>query len=282
MGIRGKDVDDGLAILYLLGQKDVNLHGITTTFGNSSVEDVYRTTENLFDELHITGIPLLKGAGSAEERKSEASDFLVESVGNFPNEITILATGSLTNLYAAYEHDHLFFQKLDGIIMMGGITENLYIGGRKLEELNLSSDPEAAYRIFNSDCKVTTVTGNLCLQALLLRDDFNTWASKEGRVVYRFLENKIGYWFREVERQFGIPGFHVWDVVAAVYSTDPGLFRAKEWNVTSSPEDFKRGLLRLEKPKTERTTVTLPSQIRDMTRFWNCVFRGWENAPVSI
>jgi inosine-uridine nucleoside N-ribohydrolase len=282
MGISGKDVDDGLAILYLLGQKDVKLHGITTTFGNSSVEDVYQTTESLIQELHITNIPLLKGAGSVENRRSEASDFLMESVGNNPNRITILATGSLTNLYAAYEQDHLFFQKLDGIVLMGGITETLYVGGRKLDELNISSDPDAAYRIFNSGCKVTALSGNLCLQALLLRDEFSARASTGDSVVYRFLGKKIEYWFREVERQFGIPGFHVWDVVAAVYTTDPGLFRSGEWRVSSSTEELKRGFLRLEKPETGKTTVTLPSEIHDITRFWNVVFGGWENILVRI
>jgi inosine-uridine nucleoside N-ribohydrolase len=282
MGMRGKDVDDGLAILYLLGQSDVHLHGITTTFGNSSVEDVYRMTGSLFDKIHIKGIPLLRGAGSAKERKSDASDFLVESVGQNPHEITILATGSLTNLYAAHEQDHLFFRKLDGIVLMGGVTETLHIGGRKLNELNLSSDPEAAFRIFNSGCNVTAVTGNICLQALLLRDEFSARARHTGSMVYRFLEKNINYWFREVEHQFGIPGFHVWDVVAAVYATDPGLFSSGEWYVSSSPEDLKTGFLRLEIPENGKTTVTLPSQIRDMTGFWNSVFTGWENAPVTI
>ncbi len=279
MGISGKDVDEGLAILYLLGQRDVHLYGITTTFGNSTVEDVYQATESLFHELKITGIPIFKGAGSVAERQSEASDFLVKSVMNNPNEITILATGSLTNLYAAYKQEHLFLKKLNGFIMMGGVTKTLYIGGRKMDELNLSSDPEAAYRIFNSGCKVTIVTGNLCLQALLRRDDFITRASNTGRVVYPFLEKNIEYWFEEVERQFGMPGFHVWDVVAAVYTTDPGLFAKGEWNLISSREDLKTGFLRSEKPETERTIVTVLSQIHDMSRFWNKVFEGWENAP---
>lgn len=32
MGLYGKDVDDGLALLYLLGRDDIKLIGITTTF----------------------------------------------------------------------------------------------------------------------------------------------------------------------------------------------------------------------------------------------------------
>lgn len=36
MGLPGRDVDDGLALLYLLGREDVDLKGVTTTYGNSS------------------------------------------------------------------------------------------------------------------------------------------------------------------------------------------------------------------------------------------------------
>ena len=35
MGVIDCDVDDGLALLYLLGCPDVNLLGITCTYGNN-------------------------------------------------------------------------------------------------------------------------------------------------------------------------------------------------------------------------------------------------------
>ena len=44
MGVPGRDVDDGLALLYLLGSPQVELLAVTCSFGNSTQEVVYRNT----------------------------------------------------------------------------------------------------------------------------------------------------------------------------------------------------------------------------------------------
>ncbi len=102
MGLPNKDVDDGLTLMYLLGSKKIHLLGVTNTFGNSHIDDVFAATTKLFKDLHITNIPLKKGAAENSDRRSEAATFLVDMVNKYPNEMTILATGSLTNLYGAY------------------------------------------------------------------------------------------------------------------------------------------------------------------------------------
>lgn len=43
-GMKGRDVDDGLALLYLLGHPCADLLGVTTTYGNSRTEAVYANT----------------------------------------------------------------------------------------------------------------------------------------------------------------------------------------------------------------------------------------------
>lgn len=47
----GADVDDGLALLYLLGHAgEVELAGITCTYGNSDIDTVYANTRRLAGE----------------------------------------------------------------------------------------------------------------------------------------------------------------------------------------------------------------------------------------
>ena len=43
-GINGCDVDDGLALLYLLGDPEAEVLGVTTTYGNNTLEKVYENT----------------------------------------------------------------------------------------------------------------------------------------------------------------------------------------------------------------------------------------------
>ena len=62
MGLPNKDVDDGLTLMYLMGNNNIDLLGVTTTFGNSHIEDVFQATAKLFYDLNITDIPLKKGA----------------------------------------------------------------------------------------------------------------------------------------------------------------------------------------------------------------------------
>jgi len=75
IGIPGRDLDDALALFYLLGRDDVELIGVTTTFGNGSVEEVHANTKGMFRELKIDHIPLFLGASSRKERRSPAADF---------------------------------------------------------------------------------------------------------------------------------------------------------------------------------------------------------------
>ena len=49
-----RDVDDGLALIYLLGSLDVNIVGITSTFGNSTLEEVNRCTKLLLEKLGLS------------------------------------------------------------------------------------------------------------------------------------------------------------------------------------------------------------------------------------
>ncbi|TFG49619.1 MAG: nucleoside hydrolase, partial [Anaerolineales bacterium] len=44
MGLKTKEVDDGLTLYYLLGRPDIDLLGITTTFGNGTIDQVYQQT----------------------------------------------------------------------------------------------------------------------------------------------------------------------------------------------------------------------------------------------
>jgi inosine-uridine nucleoside N-ribohydrolase len=275
IGIPGRDVDDGLALLYLLGSPSIRLEAVTATYGNGSLEEVMHATRSMFDDLSIVDLPLLKGSSSPGERTSEAAEYLASRVSDEPGTLSVLATGSLTNLRVAHELDPDFFHKVRDIVIMGGVTGELVVGNRVMDELNLSCDPRAAEVLFQSGASLTVVTGNLCLQALLERESYLKHAQPRGPGVYSYLDEKVMPWFGHVETEFGMDGFHVWDVVAAVYLTNPSLFRTKRGRIISSPEELSRGHIRFADPD-KNTRTTLPDRILDMDSFWEHVFQAWE------
>ena len=59
MGISNRDIDDGLALLYLINNLEVELKGITCTYGNDRLDKVFTQTVKLIDDLSLE-IPVLK------------------------------------------------------------------------------------------------------------------------------------------------------------------------------------------------------------------------------
>jgi purine nucleosidase len=282
IGVPEKDVDDGLALLYLLGREDIELTGVTTTFGNSTIDTVYQATKRMFDVFGLNDLPLLKGAGSIDDRQSEAAQFLTETAAKYPGEITMLATGALTNLYQAYQIDQNFFGHLKQIVLMGGVTETLRINGERLDELNFSCDPEAAYRVLRSEAKATILTGNICLQAFFGEMELE-WLRQNKQVeVYQYILEKLLPWIQRNQKRSGINGFLNWDTTAAVYLTHPELFDHCPRTVVSTKEDLKNGYLRQSTSAVGGCTVNIPEIIKDIKEFHRTIFEAWENVPFSF
>lgn len=277
MGVEGRDVDDGLALLYLLGREDVELLGVTTTFGNSTIDIVYENTRKMFGDLNIHNIPLYKGAANPNNRLSSAAEFLAAMAQKYKGEITLLATGSLTNLYGAYLIDKNFFKNLKRIVLMGGITKPLIINGKNLDELNFSCDPEATYKVLSSGCDVTVLTGHICLQAFFGEKEFEKLFKNESNRIYKYISDKAYNWYRFIMKEFCINGFYNWDIVAAVYITNPELFDRNIVYICSKPKDFRKGLLKVCNSCVDSYRINIPQEILDVEKFNDIIFNSWEN-----
>ena len=171
-GVEGCDVDDGLALLYLLGCEEAQLHGITATYGNSRLETVYETVCGMLADLSRSDIPVKRGGSRPGQYDSEAADYLAGMADRYPGELSVLATGSLTNLQGAYVRDPLFFEKVKEIVLMGGITSPLIFPGNVMKELNFSCDPHASCNVLKYGRRLSVITGNNCLNVLFTKDEY--------------------------------------------------------------------------------------------------------------
>lgn len=279
MGLPGCDMDDGMALLYLLGQPQIQLNALTTSFGNNTIENVHRNTERMFQELHLGHIPLKKGAPSPQWRESEASIYLSAEIRKRKEQVKLLVTGSPTNIYAACRDNEDILQYIDEMIFMGGITEPLIIGGKRMNELNFSSDPEAMRYLINCPMKKTIISAQLCLDAFFDQHNMNDVLNNQQYPAYAYLKAPLKLWYDFISAQYQVPGFHVWDIVAAVYVTHPSLFDRREVAITSTIDDLRTGFLRVN-PDSEVNVVNLPTKIQDIDRFWHLVFSSWQNVTL--
>ena len=242
MGIPHCDIDDALAILYILGHPEANCVGITATYGNNSTDKVYECTANLLRNLHFTDIPLIKGEKDALSRSSRAGAFLNHQADQYGGSLSILATGSLTNLLAAYELDPYFFDKVSEIDLMGGITQPLMVNGRKMDELNFSCDPRAAEVVLTKGRNVSVVTGNQCIDAYFYRKDYDRLLHQNPKLG-RYLAQQTAYWFAYYEKNYGMDGFIAWDVIAAIYMMEEGLYDPGCQRCQVSEKNLRQGWL---------------------------------------
>jgi purine nucleosidase len=235
MGLPLKEIDDGLTLLYLLGRPDIELLGVTTTFGNGTIDEVHAQTERLLRDFGPGDIPVFKGEGERSQAlrlprlrsgqvrsgraPTDAARFLAETVASRPGEVTLLATGPLGNLHAAAELDPAFFDNIKRVVCMGGYLHPLRIGWRNVPELNLSADPEGALAVLNAPCPVTLMNAHVCLQAALGWRELKCldhWG--------RDMRRTVRAWLLTFGAYCGVRVFYLWDLLPAVYLSYPDLF----------------------------------------------------------
>lgn len=272
-GVPDCDVDDGLTLIYLLGNKDVNLLGVTTTYGNNKVEVVYPNTLKMVKDLKVDNLPVLEGGKDPQDLDNKASEYLVKMASEYEGELSILATGSLTNLYGAYVKDNTFFNKVKEIVLMGGITEPLIFAKRQMDELNFSCDPIATYTVLTKGKNVSVITGNNCLKVLVTREDYERELSDYTNPIVPYIKNSVNYWFDYNFKTFGINGTYNWDVTAAVYLMKPEFFKDDAYKMNLSVDDLKRGYLRCD--ESGKIVINLP--VIDNEKMYNKnIYDAWK------
>lgn len=267
-GVNNCDIDDGLALLYVLGKENINILGITCTFGNSNINTVYNSTKELIEKFNIN-IPIYKGGEKSGEYNSSAVDFLLE-MSNKYNNLCILATGSLTNIYGAYLKDKNFFQNKK-IFLMGGLTENLYINNIQVNELNFSCDYLASYNILKESKDLSIITGNNCLDAYFDLYGFKIFM-EENKLPKYFIDNTLK-WYERNNNKFKIDGFYNWDVCAAALMLNPEMFYNDWCDISPTIDSLKEGMLI---GKGEEIKVNLP-KIKNVYDFQKKVYTSYLN-----
>ena len=275
VGLPGKPMDDALALLYLLGRpREAEILGITCTFANGTEEEVYRSTTQLLREIGRTDIPLLRGAESGEDPRTEAARFITDTVNARPGEITLVAIGSLTNLYGAYLLDNSLFEKVKEIVLMGGYTAPVLYHGFHLEELNFSVNPEAAACVLNHGKNISILTGNNTLEPSYLPKEEFMEKMCSGTSGARYIAEKCGYRFDVQGNRYGNPISYCWDVVATVYLLHPELYEDAYTHCFVTERGMHSGWLGITEQARDTVLLNLP-RVKDAAAYRREMYAGW-------
>lgn len=183
-------VDDALAIVFALGHPELELQGITTVAGNV---DLAKTTANALAVCEFLGapqVPVLAGSPgpllrapltghqvhgasglggarlprpSSAPRAGHAVDFIIDTVGAAPGEITLVATGPLTNVALAVRRQPDLASQVREFVIMGGSAGRGNV--TPAAEFNIAADPEAAAIVFHAGWTVVMAGLDVTLHA---------------------------------------------------------------------------------------------------------------------
>jgi inosine-uridine nucleoside N-ribohydrolase len=190
-------IDDALALLMLARDARAELVGISTVFGNASVDT---TTANALALCHRFGlqVPVARGADQPLQRPPRpfptqihghdglgdvaphpahgrvtetgaAAQFICDMARRHPGEVTLLAVGPLTNLALALALDPELPGLVPRVVVMGGAFGTRGHGGNvtPLAEANVYCDPHAADAVFGAPWPVTVVGLDVTHQVLM-------------------------------------------------------------------------------------------------------------------
>lgn len=272
MGLPRQEIDDGLALLFLLGREDVDLLGVTSVFGNGTAEQAFQTTRTWLRRWGAPEIPVVLGASDPQLATTAAAGFLAETVAAEPGDVSVVATGPLTNLHVAAQHDKDFYENVNEIVCMGGYLQPLRLGWRSIEELNLSADAAASWHVLTSGAAVTVMSAQLCLQAPF------TWLDlARTRFLTQDIRRTIRHWLVVMAVYCGILKFYMWDLLPVIYTVEPSHFDRNVVAFSSSQDEIEKGDLVLgHSPAHSR--INVPGKIRDHGAFRRSIFDTWARA----
>jgi len=281
MGRPFRDIGDGLALLYLLGEPKIDLRAVTTTYGNGPVEMTTRTARRLLTHLELGTVEVVRGAArpARDATENEAARFLVDHVNAHPEEIVLLATGAMTNLKHAASLDSDFFQKLRGLYLVGGVTGEVRWNEKRLLERNFSLDPEAAYRAIQAPCPKTIVLGEAGLTAVFRGQQMAALQALDDPVSDLILK-RSRLWFGLMRLWFRDDGFAMWESVGAMAIAHPAYLRFERVHLPTTVEDLRTGLLVTDPDRA--APARLVRAVEDYEAFVGIQLAAWHRLGSSV
>jgi len=183
-------IDDALALVFARGHPQLRLCGITTVAGNVGLDQTTANALGVRDFLGMPEVPVVAGspapltrpmlrggdvhgasglgaasipAASSGPADGHAVDYLAAAIGAEPGEITLIATGPLTNVALAVRIYPRLVSQVRDFVIMGGSAGRGNV--TPAAEFNIAADPEAAAIVFGAGWTVTMVGLDVTLRA---------------------------------------------------------------------------------------------------------------------
>jgi len=253
-------VDDALALLLALRSPELLVEAITTVNGNVPLEQATKNAALLLDLLDPKPRPILaRGAsqplmktlirasavhssdglgelnrlknadGSRRYRDPElpqyvpdATEVLLDLLKRYPDELSLITLGPLTNLAEALAVDERRVKGLREVVVMGGAVA---VPGNitPAAEFNIFVDPHAARRVFESGLPIKLVPLDVTEKVCLEPTEIENLAQAMDEPLGRFLCDVTAKAMEYMEQVRGMAAIHLHDPLAVGVAINPSM-----------------------------------------------------------
>ncbi len=264
-------VDDALALILAFHSPELEVEAVTGVNGNVPLNLVFKNIQKVLSLIHPPNKPLIgKGAGrplkgktihahsvhgrgglggaKIVRRKGEewwrtypgrADELMVEMARRDPDELTLIATGPLTNVALALQNDPEGMRKLKEVVIMGGAvrTEGNIT---PYAEFNISSDPSAAQWVFKSGLPITLVPLDVTHQVCLIPQVMEDRVISINNSFSQFVLEAVGYDIKNHRFLRGLKSVYLHDPLAVGAVIDPTLVTKERLSLEVEIEEKER------------------------------------------
>ena len=213
----------------------------------------------------------------AAPARGHAVDYLIDTIGAAPGEITLIATGPLTNIALAVRREPRLPGWVRDFVIMGGSAGRGNV--TPAAEFNIAADPEAAAIVFEAGWQVTMVGLDVTLQARA-GADVRDRMHQLGRLgTDLLLPGLLGYRGEDAQAADGPP---VHDVCALALVAEPGLFGCDPARVdVETAGRFTSGMTVTDFSGPADGRNALVAMTVDVPAFWDLVLSAYATIPAA-
>lgn len=259
-------IDDAFALFYAFRSPLFEVLGLTTVYGNASIDQVTHNAQALVDLAGVT-CPVAKGAAdpirierrpypvmvhgedgmggqspetvSAPLSQQTAADFIIDTVRANPGEVWLVPIGPLTNIALALQKAPDIAELVKGVSLMGGAA-NVNGNVTPAAEANIYDDPDAADLVFGAPWQINMLGLDATHQVPLSPAHVQTLAEQAGDLG-QFLAKAAAQYFAFHRDVVGLDFCHFHDPCALVHIVRPDLFESQDSSVRVVTDGFASG-----------------------------------------
>lgn len=254
IGMPGRDVDDGVALIQAFHSPELRVRGVSVVFGNSPLDRGLPIAREIVGRFGGPGLGVAEGAASATASTPTAAS-TAETLAETPavaamaaalreRPLSILMLGPATNVGALLRLHPELAARVRAVVAVAGRRPGLKFVNTPRQPLphrdfNFELDPGAMRAVLHSGVRLVLAPWEVSSRVWITEADLNALAA-DADGSGEFLAAKCRPWLAMWRNVMGADGFNPFDALAVGWLTHPDSIHGFEAGVWIEEADDDR------------------------------------------